>query len=142
MYGIGVQRALGMATTLTVVPTATVESAKWIYDVTEDEIEALRRFAPEWSKNSTLVPIRDDNTGELKYIDFSHSNAYDLMARPFRTLALAINDASQNDQTVLAGFANGLNEAVTELASPFVAESIWTEALGDLVARGGRTKDG
>ena len=142
MYGIGVQRALGMATTLTVVPTATVESAKWIYDVTEDEIEALRRFVPEWSKNSTLVPLRDDNTGELKYMDFSHSNAYDLVARPFRTLALAINDASQNDQTVLAGFANGLNEAVTELASPFVAESIWTEALGDLVARGGRTKDG
>ena len=142
MYGIGVQRALGMATTLTVVPTATVESAKWLYDVTEDEIEALRRFAPDWSKNSTLVPIRDDNTGELKYIDFSHSNAYDLMARPFRTLALSINDASQNDQTVLNGFSNGIYDAITELASPFVAESIWTEALGDLVGRGGRTRDG
>ena len=142
MYGIGVQRALGMATTLTVVPTATVEAAKWMYDVTEDEIAALRRFAPEWSKNSTLVPLRDDNTGELKYMDFSHSNAYDLMARPFRTLALAINDSSQNDQTVLNGFSNGIYDATTELASPFVAESIWTEALGDLVARGGRTRDG
>ena len=142
MYGIGTQRALGMATTLTVVPTATVEAAKWLYDVTEDEIEALRRFAPDWSKNSTLVPVRDDNTGELKYVDFSHSNAYDLMARPFRTLALSINDATQNDQTVLAGFARGLDDAVTELASPFVAESIWTEALGDLIGRGGRTRDG
>ena len=142
MYGIGVQRALGMATTLTVVPTATVEGAKMLYDVTEEEIEALRQFVPEWSKNSTLVPIRDDNTGELKYMDFSHSNAYDLMARPFRTLALSINDAQQNDQTVLSGFARGVDDAVTELASPFVAESIWTEALGDLVGRGGITKDG
>ena len=102
----------------------------------------MRRFAPDWSKNSTLVPIRDDNTCELKYIDFSHSNAYDLMARPFRTLALSINDASQNDQTVLNGFSNGIYDAITELASPFVAESIWTEALGDLVGRGGRTRDG
>ena len=142
MYGIGVKRALGMATTLTVVPTATVEGAKMLYDVTEDEIAALRQFVPEWSKNSTLVPVRDDNTGELKYVDFSHSNAYDLLARPFRTLALSINDAQQNDETVLAGFAKGVDDAVTELASPFVAESIWTEALGDLVARGGRTRDG
>ena len=142
MYRIGLQRAAGMATTLTVVPTATVELAKTIYDVTEDEIAALRQFAPDWSKNSTLVPIRDDVTGELKYMDFSHSNAYDLMARPFRTLALSVQDARQNDQTVLAGFAKGLDEAVLELASPFVGESIWTEALGDLVGRGGRTRDG
>jgi len=142
MYGIGVQRAIGMATTLTVVPTATVEGAKLLYDVTEDEIEALRQFVPEWSKNSTLVPVRDDNTGELKYIDFSHSNAYDLVSRPFRNLALSINDATQNDETVLAGFSRGIDNAVVELASPFVAESIWTEAIGDIVGRGGRTRDG
>ena len=142
MYAIGVQRALGMATTLTVVPTATVEAAKMLYNVTEDEIAALRQFVPEWSKNSTLVPIRDDETGELKYMDFSHTNAYDLMARPFRTLALSIQDARQNDQTVLAGFARGIDEAITELASPFVAESIWTEALGDLTWRRGRSKEG
>ena len=142
MYGIGVQRAIGMATTLTIVPTATVEGAKLLYDVTEDEIEALRQFVPEWSKNSTLVPVRDDNTGELKYIDFSHSNAYDLVSRPFRNLALSINDATQNDESVLAGFARGIDDAVVELASPFVAESIWTEAIGDIVGRGGRTRDG
>ncbi len=142
MYAIGRQRALGMAVTLTAVPTATVEGAKLFYDVTEDEIEALRQFVPEWSKNSTLVPVRDDNTGELKYIDFSHSNAYDLVSRPFRNLALSINDATQNDETVLAGFSRGIDEAVIELASPFVAESIWTEAIGDIVGRGGRTRDG
>ena len=142
MYGIGVQRALGMATTLTVVPTATVEMAKLAYDVTEDEIEALRQFVPDWSKNSTIVPIRDDNTGELKYMDFSHSNAYDLMARPFRTLALSINDAQQNDETVMAGFARGMYDATTELASPFIDESIWTEAMSDLIGRGGVTRDG
>ena len=142
MYAIGVQRALGMATTLTVVPTATVEAAKMLYNVTEDEIAALRQFVPEWSKNSTIVPIRDDETGELKFMDFSHTNAYDLVARPFRTLALSIQDARQNDQTVLAGFARGIDEALTELASPFVAESIWTEAFGDLTWRRGRSKDG
>jgi hypothetical protein len=142
MYGIGRMRAIGMATTLTVVPTAVVEGAKALYDVSEDEIQALRQFVPDWSKNSTIVPIKDSETGELKYMDFSHSNAYDLMARPFRTLALSIDNAKENDQTVLAGFSKGLDEAITELASPFVSESIFTEALVDLTTRGGRTQDG
>ena len=31
-------------------------------------------------KNSTLVPIRDEKTGKLKYVDFSHSNAYDVIS--------------------------------------------------------------
>jgi hypothetical protein len=34
-----------------------VEGAKALYDVTEDELKALRQFVPEWSKNSTLIPV-------------------------------------------------------------------------------------
>ena len=81
MYATGFKRLTGMATTLTVVPAAVVEGAKAIYDVTQDELDALRQFVPEWSKNSTLVPIKDKD-GELRYIDFSRSNAYDVIARP------------------------------------------------------------
>ena len=61
-------------------------------------------------KNSTLVPIKDKD-GELRYIDFSHSNAYDVIARPFRTLINNIVEGQQNDRTLLAGFVNGVGEA-------------------------------
>ena len=142
MYRIGATRATGMAFTLGAVPTMFVEGAKALYDVTEDEIKALRQFVPDWSKNSTLIPIRDTDTGELKYIDFSHSNAYDLMARPFRTLSNEIISAVNDDATVLQGFFAGADEAVAEIVSPFIDESIWTEAVSDLTIRGGRTRDG
>jgi len=148
MYRIGVTRATGMAFTLGTVPTMMVEGAKTLYNVTEDEINALRQFVPEWSRNSTLIPIRDDNTGELKYIDFSHSNAYDLMSRPFRTLANEIAASTKDGDTILAGFAKGADEALTEVAAPFIDESIWTTAAADInlypfiPGRGGRTKDG
>jgi hypothetical protein len=142
MYRIGVSRATGMAFTLGAVPTIFVEGAKALYDVTEDEINALRQFVPDWSKNSTLIPIKDTDTGELKYIDFSHSNAYDLIARPFRTLANEIISSTNDGDTILRGFINGAEEAVAEIASPFVDESIWTEAVGDLTVRGGITRDG
>ncbi len=148
MYSIGATRAAGMAFTLNAVPAMAVEGAKALYNVTEDEIQALRQFVPEWSRNSTLIPIRDENTGELKYMDFSHSNAYDLIGRPFRTLANEIMAGTKDGDTILQGFITGAEEAVTEIAAPFIDESIWTQAAADvdlfplLPGRGGRTRDG
>ena len=140
-YSTGMKRIVGMATTLTAVPVAVTEGAKALYDVTEDEIQAMRRFVPDWSKNSTLVPIRDDD-GELRYIDFSKSNAYDLMARPFRTLMSNIQEGQANGDTLLEGFVSGVGEASGEIMNPFISESIWTEAMADLTIRGGRTSEG
>ena len=141
MYGIGFRRISGMATTLTVVPTVAVEGAKALYDVTEDELQALRRFVPEWSKNSTIIPIRTED-GELKYMDFSHSNAYDVIGRPFRTLMNNIQEGEQNGEQLLDSFVSGVNEAGAEIMNPFISESIWTEAVTDLTVRGGRTAEG
>ena len=147
MYAIGVKRATGMAFTLTAVPTMVVEGAKALYDVTEDEIQALRRFVPDWSRNSTLVPIRGDD-GTLKYVDFSHSNAYDLLGRPFRTMSNEIMASTKDGDTILKGFVNGVDDAIREVAAPFIDESIWTEAATDislyplLPGRGGRTREG
>ena len=141
MYGIGFRRISGMATTLTVVPTVAVEGAKALYDVTEDELQALRRFVPEWSKNSKIIPIRTED-GELKYMDFSHSNAYDVIGRPFRTLMNNIQEGEQNGEQLLDSFVSGVNEAGAEIMNPFISESIWTEAVTDLTVRGGRTAEG
>ena len=140
-YGDGVKRLLGLATFTTAAPVALTEGAKALYDISQDELDALRRFVPEWSKNSTLIPIRDDD-GELRYIDFSHSNAYDVIARPLRTVLNNIQDGQMNDKQVLSSFVSGVNEAGAEIMNPFISESIWTEAAGDLTVRGGVTKDG
>ena len=61
MYGTGFKRISGLAFTTVVAPEIVVEGAKAIYDVTEDEIQALRQFVPEWSKNSTLIPIKTED---------------------------------------------------------------------------------
>ena len=140
-WGTGFKRLMGMSTTLVGIPIAVTEGAKALYDVADDEIDAMRRFVPDWSKNSTLVPIKDDD-GDLRYIDFSHSNAYDLMARPFRTLMNNIQEGQEDGDTLLKGFVNGTMEASGELMNPFISESIWTEAITDLTVRGGRTAEG
>ena len=142
LAGIGYQRLIGMATTSIAVPTAVVESAKLLYDVTEDELQALRRYVPQWSKNSTLIPIRDKETGDLKYVDFSHANAYDIIYRPIRNVINAVTEGRTDKDGIMDDFFKGLIIASSELGKPFVEEAIWTEAITDLFVRGGRTREG
>jgi len=141
MYATGMKRIAGMTTALTAVPIGLTEGMKALYDVTEDEMSALRQFVPEWSKNSTLLPMRDDD-GTLRYIDFSHSNVYDVIGRPFRTLLNNVLRAQESEDVLLRGFRDGIVEASGEIMNPFISESIWTEAMTDIVVRNGRTNEG
>ena len=142
LSGIGYKRLLGFGTTAVAIPYGTVEAAKAVYDVSGAEMGALRRFVPEWSKNSTLIPIKDEETGELKYIDFSHANAYDTMIRPFTAMFNAIRDGAEDEAPVMESVFKGLYEGIGETISPFVSEAIWTQAATDIFLRGGRTKTG
>jgi hypothetical protein len=143
LRSIGMKRMFGMASTVVGVPYGTVEAFKAIHDVTEEEMSALRRFVPEWSKNSTLVPIRDED-GTLKYVDFSHANAYDTLIRPITTLMNGVQQGLEEDAVFKNTFL-AMIDATKETASPFVSESIWTQALFDvapIAGRGGRTLEG
>ena len=143
LRNIGLKRMFGFASTVFGVPYGTVEAFKAIHDVTDEEMSALRRFVPDWSKNSTLVPIRGED-GKLKYVDFSHANAYDTLIRPITALMVGVQKGLEEDEVFKNTFASMI-DATKETASPFVSESIWTEALFDvspLFGRGGRTAEG
>ena len=142
LRGIGIQRLIGMGATTVAVPAGVVEAAKFVYDVADEEIDAMRRYVADWSKNSTLIPIRDKETEELKYIDFSHTNAYDLLYRPFLTVLNAIGQGRTDKDGMMNDFLRGIATSTKELAEPFISESIWTEAVTDLMIRGGRTREG
>jgi len=142
LAGIGYQRLIGMGTTSIAVPTAIVESAKLIYDVVDEELEAMRRYVPNWSKNSTLIPIRDKETGKLKYIDFSHANAYDVIYKPIQSVLNAVSEGRTDKDGIMDDFMKGLITASSEIGKPFVEESIWVAAITDLFVREGRSRDG
>jgi hypothetical protein len=142
LRSIGIKRLTGLATVLAVAPYGIQSGFQALYDVTNEEMEAMKRYLPEWSKNSTILPIRDEETGELKYIDFSHGNAYDTATRPIQTVLNNIQNGITDEQALMPGLLKGMYEAAGELASPFISEAIYTQALVDLTLRGGRTRDG
>ena len=142
LQNIGYKRLAGMAGTTLVVPYAAVEGAKALYNVTEDEMDAMRRYVADWSKNSTLIPIRDKETGKLKYVDFSHMNAYDTISRPLQTVLNRVGQGEDDMDGIMDDFFSGVIESTKELGLPFISESIWTEALTDITIRGGKTPEG
>lgn len=139
---IGYKRLFGLTTVLAVAPYGVQKGFQSLYDVTNEELDALKRYLPEWSKNSTILPIRDEDTGELKYVDFSHGNAYDTAIRPIQTLLNNIQQGITDEEVLMKGLLSGMAEAAGELASPFISEAIYTQALSDIFLRGGRTRQG
>ena len=143
---IGKQRLRGMALTTAVVPASIATGSAMLYDVTKDEIEALRRYVPKWSKNSTLIPIRNKD-GKLSYIDFSRMNAYDLLLKPIQGVINSIDSGRTDNNGIMADFVKGLAEGTKEIASPFITSSLWVEALQDvlptaILGRGGLDAEG
>ena len=141
LRAIGLQRLIGMGVTTSAVPYAAVAAGQALYDVSEDELKAMRRYVASWSKNSTLIPLRGED-GKLKYIDFSHMNAYDTLTRPIQTVINAVQLGEQDKNGIMDDFMKGLFTSTKELAEPFISESIWTSALADIYVRGGETRDG
>ena len=137
----GYTRLFGFTTTVAAVPYATSQMFGALYDVTDEERAALRRYVPNWSKNSTILPIKNKD-GSFEYVDFSHANAYDTLVRPLQTVVNRVADGDTNNDGIVNDFIGGMFEAMKEFASPFISESIWTEAVADLLVRGGRTREG
>tara|TARA_R110000796_G_scaffold250827_1_gene380916 strand:- start:193 stop:4239 length:4047 start_codon:yes stop_codon:yes gene_type:complete len=141
LRAIGMKRLAGLTATVAVVPPTIVEMFKNIYDYTDEELLAMKRFLPEWSKNSTILPMKDEE-GNLKYIDFSHGFAYDTITRPVQNILNAVARGETDEKTLMSGYLEGVANATSELASPFISESIWTEAFLDVLRGQGKTKDG
>ena len=144
LAAIGWQRLVGMGLVTAAVPYGATKLGQWVWDVSNEELMAIKRFVAPWSKNSTIVPIKTED-GKFKYIDFSHANAYDTLIRPWQA---AINQAAEgklNEEGIMNNFVKGALLGFGDIASPFVSESIYTEALADLspvFGRKGKTAEG
>ena len=139
---LGLKRLTSFGMTVGGVPYALAETFKAKNDVTDEEMNALRRMVPEWSKNSTLLPTGRNEKGYLKYVDFSYSNAYDTLTRPFRSVMGALTQGDVTEESLKQSLAKGMSDSLYELMEPFASESIYTEALLDSTIRRGIGRGG
>ena len=141
LAAIGMQRLLGMGLTTAAVPYGAVKLGQTIYDISDEQLAAIRRYVAPWAKHSTIIPIKKDN-GEFQYVDFSNANAYDLLTRPIQTVLNEVAAGEKDNNGIMDDFIKGTLLSFGGVMEPFVTESIWTEAVVDIIARGGATREG
>ena len=142
LKALGLRRLLSFGTTVGGIPYTLSEVFKAKNNVSDEEMKALRRFVPEWSKNSTLLVTGRDEKGNLKYADFSYSHAYDFLLRPYTSVINAIAETDGSNESLKEALGKGLTDGVVELMEPFASESIFIEGLIDSTIRRGIGKDG
>jgi len=142
MKGEGMKRLIGITAATAAIPYGIIKGSQAIFGVSNEEADAARDFVAPWSKNSQLIFTRDPDTGEIYYTDWSKNNVYDTLTRPFQSVLTNIQQGIEDEEILLKGFIEGIAKAAGETASPFISESIFTEAFADIMLRGGRTREG
>ena len=86
------------------------------------KVDDLNKLAPRYQKDSTLVPVGlDEEKGEVTYVDFSFSDAYDVFNQPINAFLNAEN------------LERGLANAVGSLVGNFAGVSIATDTAMNLI---------
>jgi len=149
---MGARRLMGTTAVFGGIGSTIAYTAEKITGVSDEKIKAFQRSAaPDYQKNATLIPLTEsDSNGNFKYFNFSYTNPYDSMIRPVNAVFNAYANGTLNDKTADqivfdALFYDKLTDtpgALTEFITPFVSESIGSEAVFDIAFRNGETRDG
>ena len=142
MKGLALKRAAGMTFAMGAIPYGLIKGSQALFGVSNEEADAGNDFVAPWAKDSQKIYFRDPKTDELFYIDWSKNNVYDTLTRPFQTVLRNIQEGIEDEEVLLKGFINGIASAAGQTASPFISESIYTEAFMDIWGREGRTREG
>src|SRR5210317_2385423 len=142
MKSLGMKRLIGMSTAMAAIPYGLIKGSQAIFGVSNEEADAANDFVAPWAEDSQKIYMRDPETDELYYINWSQNNVYDTLTRPFQSVLRNIQQGIEDEEVLLQGFMRGIAEAAGQTASPFISESIYTEAFADIMLRGGRTREG
>ena len=142
LKALGLRRLLAFGTTVGGIPYTLSEVFKAKNNVSDEEVQALRRFVPEWSKNSTLIPTGRDEKGNLKYTDASYSLAYDFLIRPYQAVTNAMAQTDGSNESLKEALGKGITDGMVEIMRPFTEESIFIAGLVDSTIRRGVGRDG
>ena len=146
---IGVRRMMGAMTAFGTVGTQLQNFGQYMTGTNEEEIKAAQRLSAPYQRNSQFIPVGRDKKGNLEFIDFSHTNPYDLLLRPIRAAITGIDTSGKLKEGVVDTVTRSMWESMTEFFNPFLDESMIFSAIADvmpidapLIGRNGETRSG
>jgi hypothetical protein len=144
---IGARRLLGYMTTVGVALPTAKKMGQVATEISDEILDAYaNRFAPEFEKGHTMVPVEAQNpkTKAWKSTDMSTMVPYADILTPFRFGMQTILSGKNPDQTALDLYTRGFVDYIKKTLEPFLAPSIAAETALELIPKNGqfRTKSG
>ena len=106
-----------------------------ISDVDEEDIEAARKFLPDWAQNNLIIPIvrkSEEEGGGFDFIDGSYIMVYDDLARAVPTILNEATKKANEGRSEADIVVSSLTKAMGDFLEPFIEPSIYAQAMLDL----------
>jgi len=131
---IGMKRLLGFTSVNVAIPQSLAIAGTQLTGASEEQVQAYKRsMAADWDRNSTLIPIATDKDGNITDLyNFSYTNPYDYLKRPFSAVYNAVNNGITKEEELSTIAFNAMYDSSAEFFSPFMSESIVTEKIADI----------
>ena len=132
---IGMRRLAGMATVNYAAGRAISTIGHTLTGSTEEQTEAFKRsYVADYDKNSQLIPIATDKDGNVtEFYNFSYTNPYDYLTRPFRGVFNAVNNGITSEKELSEIALEAAPSQGREFFGPFISETMVGEKVVDLM---------
>ena len=135
---MGARRLSGFTVTSGLMGPIAYDTALKLTGVPGELIEKWKeRFAPEYQKYSTMIPISYDKEKKtIMAIDFSAMMPYDDVTKPFRQSWEMIQAGGTTDQSAFDVWHNAFVKSTLAGIQPFVSPAIWWETAKPFLPAG------
>jgi hypothetical protein len=129
LQAIGWKRARGMVFAA-FGPGAVATGMMALAGIGRDDEERLRRFLPNWQKNSQLL-LTKNKDGKVSYVDVSFLDPYDYWKKASGAFVRSLT--ARDDAEAMERITRGAMEAASELIRPFKSEQLVSGAIVDVL---------
>ena len=139
---MGARRLAGFTVTTGTMGPVLYDTALKLTGVPDELITKWKeRFAPEYQKYSTIIPISwDKKKKTIMGIDFSAMMPYDDVSKPFRQAWEMIQAGGTTDKSSWDVYTNAFITSTLDAVQPFVSPAIWYETAKPFLKRNKRNQ--
>ena len=149
---IGARRLTNALFTFGVLGEGLQRFGQMMTDTSDEKLDAINRRAAPWQRNAQLIPVGNDKDGNPEVLDFSHTNPWSTLSKPFHTVLKSLRTGTKLDRSGVEKGLDAVYDAMGEFFEPFFGVSMIYDAFIDVlpkegirsfgVGRGGVTQSG
>ena len=106
---------------------------QYLFDVDDEDLEAVRATQPEYARNSRLMPLSKIKDGKGQFINLDYILPYEGFASIGTSLIRALNEGELTGEGVPKSVVRGMAEYVLDYTSAYTDTAISSKVFGELL---------